>query len=121
MWLGSRYATQPNIIWNLGGDTVADTDAIRAVWRSMAAGLSAGDGGTHLISFHPYGGKSSTTYWSQTEPFLSFNELQSGHTRDSANYNMVAADYARSPAKPIIDFEPNYENIPNGLNPANPP
>ena len=121
LWLGNRYASQPNIIWNLGGDTVADTDAIRAVWRSMAAGLAAGDGGTHLITFHPFGGKSSTTYFPQTEPWMAFNELQSGHTRDSANYNLVASDYAKSPAKPIEDAEPNYENIPNGLNPSNPP
>jgi predicted esterase len=121
LWLGTRYANQPNIVWNLGGDWPADTDSIRATWRAMAAGLEAGDGGTHLLTFHPYGGKSSTTYWPQTEPWLTFNELQSGHTRDSANYNLVAADYARTPAKPIIDAEPNYENIPNALNPDNPP
>lgn len=121
LWLGTRYASQPNIIWNLGGDWPATTSDVLDIWRALAAGLQAGDGGMHLITFHPFGGKSSTTYWPQTESWLAFNEVQSGHTRDSASYNMVASDYARSPAKPVLDAEANYEDIPNGLNPANPP
>ncbi|MDB5321885.1 MAG: Glucose/arabinose dehydrogenase, beta-propeller fold, partial [Phycisphaerales bacterium] len=70
LWLGSRYASQPNIIWNLGGDWPATTSDVLAIWRAMAAGLQAGDGGKHLITFHPFGGKSSTTYWPQSEPWL---------------------------------------------------
>ena len=119
-WLGKRYANQSNIVWVLGGDWAADTSAIKDVWRAMAAGLAAGDGGTHLITYHPRGGDSSTSYFGQGESWLAFNEIQSGHSRDSANYDLVAADYSQSPAKPTIDAEPNYENIPNNLDPTQP-
>ncbi|HEY7119341.1 MAG TPA: DUF4038 domain-containing protein [Tepidisphaeraceae bacterium] len=111
-WLGSRYANQPNIIWVLGGDWAASTSDVQAVWRSLAAGLQAGDGGTHLITYHPPGGHSSDDYFGSSESWLDFNTIQSGHTRDSANYTLIAGDYADG--KPTIDSEPNYENIPNG-------
>ena len=121
LWLGTRYASQPNIIWDLGGDWPASTSDIQAVWQAMAAGLQAGDGGTHLITYHPVGGHSSTEYFSPSDTWLAFNEIQSGHTQDSPNYNLISNDYNDSPTKPVVDAEPNYEDIPNGLNPNNPP
>jgi predicted esterase len=83
-------------------------------------GLQAGDGGAHLITFHPTGGHSSTEYFTGADTWLAFNEVQSGHTRDSANYDLVSAAYNSSPIKPVVDAEANYEDIPSGLNPANP-
>jgi hypothetical protein len=55
------------------------------------------------------------------QPWLSFNMIQSGHFIDShafsspENYELVAADYARSPTKPVLDGEPIYEDTPDAV------
>ena len=111
-FLGARYAAVPNIIWILGGDRAIKDDRHLAVMRAMAAGLRAGDGGRHLITFHPRGDMSSSQ-WLHEEPWLDFNMLQSGHCiRDKANYEMIRADYERTPVKPCFDGEPRYEDHP---------
>lgn len=110
-WLGRRYADKP-IIWILGGDRPIESDAQRAVIRAMAAGLKRGDGGRHLMTFHPMGGKSSSA-WFHADAWLDFNMLQSGHAaKDLANYAKVAADYALTPVKPCLDGEPRYDDHP---------
>ena len=48
--------------------------------RAMARGLRAGDGGAHLMTFHPPGGNSSST-WFHDEAWLDFNMRQNGHAR----------------------------------------
>ena len=110
-YLGSRYKGK-NIIWMLGGD--AHVNTYQASWDGMADGLNAGSGGANLVTFHPRGGLSSSNGYAN-DPRVQFNMLQSGHSADSANYDMIAADYALSPAKPTIDGEANYEEIPNNL------
>jgi hypothetical protein len=110
-WLGRRYREQP-IIWILGGDRPVETETHRAIWRAMAAGLRAGDGGTHLITYHPSGGRSSAEYVHQ-ETWLDFNQIQSGHAlKNKPGWKMIAADYARTPVKPCMDGEPAYEDHP---------
>jgi hypothetical protein len=37
--------------------------------------------------------------------------LQTGHTTLNRNYELVAADYARTPVKPVVDGEGGYEGI----------
>ena len=110
-YLGSRYKGK-NIIWMLGGDARINT--AQASWDAMADGLNAGSGGANLVTFHPRGGFSSSNGYAN-DPRVQFNMVQSGHSADSANYDMIAADYALSPAKPTIDAEANYEEIPNNL------
>ncbi len=112
-WLGARYAEAP-IIWILGGDRPVESDLHREIIRAMAQGLDEGDGGAHLMSFHPNGGRTSSEWW-QNEDWLDFNMLQSGHTRNRDNYTMIAADYARTPVKPCIDAEPGYEDHPSAF------
>jgi len=112
-YVGRRYAEKP-IIWILGGDRPVESDLQRAIIREMADGLREGDGGVHLRSFHPSGGYSSADWW-HDEEWLDFNMLQSGHTRNQDNYNRVAADYAREPAKPCMDAEPAYEDHPSAF------
>lgn len=108
--LGRRYRDSANVIWVLGGDRPADGKA--PVWRAMAKGVKEGDGGRHLITYHPMGGRSSSE-WFHREPWLDFNMMQSGHgERNPANWAMLLRDYARDPVKPAIDGEPNYENHP---------
>jgi len=110
-WLGRRYRDKP-IIWILGGDRNPETDAHLATIRAMAAGLARGDGGRHLMTFHPTGG-SSSAQWFQGDEWLAFNMVQSGHNeKDGPNYRMIEADYARTPTKPCMDGEPRYEDHP---------
>lgn len=112
-WLGARYAEAP-IIWILGGDRPVESDLHREIIRAMAQGLDEGDGGAHLMSFHPNGGRTSSEWW-QNGDWLDFNMLQSGHARNRDNYTMIAADYARTPVKPCIDAEPGYEDHPSAF------
>jgi hypothetical protein len=113
LWLGRRYAENA-IIWILGGDRPVENESQRDIVCAMAKGLREGDGGSHLMSFHPSGGHSSAEYW-HNEAWLDFNMLQSGHTRNKDNYTMVSADYARTPIKPCMDAEPAYEDHPSGF------
>ena len=54
-WLGRRYRNAPNIVWILGGDRPIETDTHHEIIRAMARGLRTGDGGVHLMTFHPTG------------------------------------------------------------------
>jgi hypothetical protein len=110
-WLGRRYR-DADLVWILGGDRPVETDQHRAILRATAAGLARGDGGAHLMTLHPQGDAHSGDYV-HDEPWLGFNMLQSGHAeKDKPNWRMMEKDWARVPAKPCLDAEPNYENHP---------
>ena len=110
-WLGRRYKDAP-VIWVNGGDRPVENERHRAVFRALAEGLRAGDGGAHLITFHPMGGRSSSEYV-HDEAWLDFHMMQSGHHgRNNASYRMIERDYARTPVRPVLDGEPNYEDHP---------
>lgn len=115
--LGKRYRDSP-IIWILGGDRPVETDAQREIIRAMAVGLDAGDGGAHLMTFHPPGGMTSSSLF-HTEEWLDFNMYQTGHNADRNNGPRIRADYDLQPVKPIVDGEPGYEDHPNGFKPEN--
>ena len=65
------------------------------------------------MTYHPPGGTSSSR-WLHGEAWLDVNMLQSGHGsgRDTPAWEMVAADYRATPARPVLDGEPNYEDHP---------
>src|SRR4051812_25421857 len=110
-WLGRRYR-DAGIIWILGGDRPVETDGHRAILNAMARGLRSGDGGAHLITLHPPGGNSSST-WFQAEEWLDFNMRQNGHVAEfTGRYDQTSADYDRTPTKPVLDGEPIYEDHP---------
>ena len=126
-FLANRYKNIPNIIWLNGGD-IKGTDST-AVWNSIGKSLRLNDS-NHLITFHPFG-RTQSSMWFHNENWLDFNMFQSGHRRydqdDSAlgygqdNYKYVQTDYSLNPVKPVIDGEPSYEGIPQGLHdPAEP-
>ncbi|AZN39806.1 glycoside hydrolase family 140 protein [Paenibacillus albus] len=118
-WLGERYKDRTNIIWVLGGDRPLHTGLHFDVNRSLAAGLSEGDGGSNLITFHPCGNTSSSLHL-HNESWLDFNMIQSGHhAQVRVNYGHVSADYAKTPAKPTLDAEPCYEDHPINFKEAN--
>lgn len=104
-FLGRRYRDKP-IIWILGGDRPADVTA--EIWTELAAGLKAGDGGRHLMTYHPFGGGHSSTTFHYSD-WLDFNMIQSGHNPTSHNYTRIQIDYNLRPPKPCMDGEPAYE------------
>jgi hypothetical protein len=110
-WLGRRYK-DAGVIWIVGGDRPIATDVHREIIRAMARGLRTGDGGTHLITFHPPGGQSSAT-WFHEEDWLDFNMRQNGHVAEfTGRYDQTRVDYDRTPVKPVVDGEPIYEDHP---------
>lgn len=117
-WIGARYADRPNIIWINGGDrpeTRNGVDDAIEIWRSLARGLRESIGSDALMTYHPSGGASSSTIF-HADDWLDLNMWQSGHSMvDTPVWNMIAADYARQPVKPVLDGEPNYED--HAINP----
>jgi hypothetical protein len=121
-FLARRHREHANIVWVLGGDAKGNEQL--ETWRLLGRTLRAEDPG-HLITFHPFGRMQSST-WFHGEPWLDFNMFQSGHRRydqdtDSPkrfgedNWRYVLDDYAKEPPKPVLDGEPSYEGIPQGL------
>lgn len=111
-WISQRYASHDNIIWINGGDR--KPEGTEHIWRALALGLRDGDGKTdRLMTFHPQGYRSSSTDFHHEE-WLDFNMLQTGHSSTSVEHiaGMVRKDYALTPAKPVLDGEPLYENHP---------
>ncbi len=114
-WLGRRYKDKA-VLWILGGDRPIDNDGQRATVRAMARGLRQGDGGAHLRTFHPPGGSGSTR-WVGDEDWVDFHLRQNGHAPEfTGRYDQTAADFARTPPKPVIDGEPIYEDHPVSFN-----
>jgi len=114
-WLGQRYKDKP-IIWILGGDRPIENDTHREIIRAMARGLKKGDGGRHLMTFHPTGGRTSSE-WFHDDDWLDFNMHQTGH-RDRGSWQSIEKDYNRSPTKPVLDGEPLYEDHPINFDPV---
>lgn len=113
-FLGKRYRDAP-IIWILGGDDNPKNDRERAIIEAMAQGLAEGDGGRHLMTFHPRGPGLSSDYFHKAD-WLDFNMFQSSHgARDHDNGVFAEHDYSLEPAKPTVDGEPRYEGIPVGF------
>ena len=125
-----RYHDCPHIIWIVGGDVRGDAaaDVFRRMGRLMKA-----DRPDRLVTYHPFG-RTSSSLWFHEEDWLDFNLFQSGHRRydqvsmqewddntaregwfgeDSWKY--VERDRGRTPAKPVLDGEPSYEWILQGL------
>ena len=117
-WLGERYKDN-GIIWILGGDRSVNTEEHKEILRAMARGLIKGDGGKHLITFHPNGGQGSSK-WFHGDEWLSFNMRQNGHgTEFTGRYDNTKRDYDLEPTKPVIDGEPIYEGHPISFNAKN--
>jgi hypothetical protein len=114
-FIGKRYAGH-SIIWVLGGDRL--TEGVEKVWRAMARGIAIGATGREsyegvMMTFHPRGGGTSSTAF-HDDAWLDFNMQQTGHglAAETQSWARIAADYAKSPIKPVIDGEPLYEDHP---------
>ena len=110
-WLGRRYR-DAGLVWILGGDRPVENEGHKAIIRAMAKGLRKGDGGAHLMTWHPTGG-SSSAQWFHNDDWLDFNMRQNGHVAEfTGRYDQTRADYDRTPVKPVLDGEPIYEDHP---------
>ena len=126
-FLAERYGKRPNIIWIIGGDIEGDVKP--EVWERLAQTIRFSDP-NHLMTFHPRG-RTTSARWFNSRPWLDFNMFQSGHRRygqrmgnkdypipegteeDSWMYVDSATNFL--PLKPVLDGEPSYEDIPQGL------
>ena len=114
-FVGRRFGRK-GVIWILGGDRTATgvEETCNALARGVAMGISGReDYDAFLMSFHPRGGESSST-WFHNAPWLDFNMQQDGHGApgQSRSWEKIATDYARAPTKPVLDGEPLYEDHP---------
>jgi hypothetical protein len=130
-FLAERYKNAPNIIWFIGGDVRGDVKT--DIWITLAKTIRAIDG-NHLMTYHPRGRTCSST-WFNNEDWLDFNMFQSGHRRygqrkgdgdytiaentEEDNWRYVESAQKMTPLKPVIDGEPSYEDIPQGLHDFN--
>lgn len=124
-FLAERYRDRPNIIWLNGGDVFAMDKT--ETWSMLGRSIKQHDP-DHLMTFHPIG-RTNSSWTFHNAPWLDFNMFQSGHrsytldpdARGEDNWSYAEEDWARSPARPTIDGEPSYENIPDGLHRADVP
>jgi hypothetical protein len=114
-FMGKRFGKK-GVIWILGGDRPADQTA--TIWRSMARGIAIGVNGKEdyqglTMGFHPNGGATSSR-WFHDDSWLTVNMQQTGHgLADTVKcWERIAADYNRTPVKPVMDAEPLYEDHP---------
>jgi hypothetical protein len=120
-FLAKRYKHKPNIVWLNGGDTHADMATM--AWQSLGKTIKGIDP-DHLMTFHPFG-RTDSSWTFHNASWLDFNMFQSGHqsyaqdttpcARGEDNWKYIVDDWGRSPARPSIDGEPSYENMPHGL------
>ena len=130
IFLASRYKDYSNIIWVLGGDIKAETDDFQNIYRKLGTYLKSATP-DKLITFHPFG-RCSSTMWFPEDDWIDFNMFQSGHRRYD-QCNLGAWDDTGNPSyygednwkyvihdqsisnKPVLDAEPSYEWIIQGL------
>lgn len=132
-FLAQRYGARPNIVWIIGGDIQGDVKP--EVWDALARSIKEVDK-SHLMTFHPRGRTTSARWWAKA-PWLDFHMFQSGHRRygqrmgnkeypipdgtEEDVWMYVDSVRKHTPAKPVLDGEPSYENIPQGLHFADEP
>jgi hypothetical protein len=110
-YLGKRYKDKP-IVWILGGDRNIANDEVLEIWRNMAAGLKAGDGGNHLITYHPRGASSSSASLHHEDWWISICTRVVHDKHFNQVYRYANHDRRLNPTKPTLDGEPAYEDIP---------
>ena len=126
-FLGERYKNKPNIIWMIGGDILGDKGT--ASWDALARAIRKADS-NHVMTFHPRG-RTTSARWFADREWMDFHMFQSGHRRygqrngdgdytikdntEEDNWRYVDLTWEGNEVKPVIDGEPSYEDIPQGL------
>lgn len=115
-YIGARYKNNA-IVWVMGGDRNIEDQNDRDIIEAMAGGIKKGDGGKHLMTFHPTGARSSSEFFKDAA-WIDFHMSQTGHSKESKNYKFNLKNRALSPVHPHVDGEPRYEDHPNEFNPG---
>lgn len=126
-FLAERYKDKPNVIWMIGGDCRGDKGT--ESWDALARAIKSIDK-NHVMTYHPRGRTASATWFNDRE-WLDFNMFQSGHRRygqrngdgdytikdntEEDSWRYVDLSQEKKPLKPVLDGEPSYEDIPQGL------
>jgi len=126
-FLANRYKDRPNIVWIMGGDIQGDVHP--EVWDTLARSIKAIDK-NHIMTFHPRG-RHTSARWFNDRDWIDFHMFQSGHRRynqrmgnayypieegtEEGSWMYVDSTWTRKPIRPVIDGEPSYEDIPQGL------
>jgi hypothetical protein len=113
-----------NVIWVLAGEYNMYNYGGFGLpfWRDLGAMVKREDPYRRIVSVHPtppgWAGGADAPQWStgdvlHSEPWLDYNQSQTGHGRwrNEMIPLVIAADYARKPAKPTLVTEPWYEFI----------
>jgi len=113
-----------NVIWVLGGEYNMNNYGGLGLqfWKDLGILVRSEDPYGRIIGTHPtppgWQGGAEAPQWStgevlHAEPWLDYNQSQVGHGkwRNEMIPSVVAADYARRPAKPVVVTEPWYEFI----------
>ncbi|MFC2124321.1 glycoside hydrolase family 140 protein [Bacteroidota bacterium] len=121
--LGQRYKNRDHVIWSACGeyekvhfyrdeqekmveDYSSPTEEEISFVRQIALGLEAGHGGKNLMTIHPVFTSSKHFH---NDPWLDFNQQQTwGNV--IPNIDRIFSDYNITPAKPVFNGEPGYEN-----------
>lgn len=128
-WLAEHFKNRKNIIWIIGGDIKGDL--YYDIWDTLGNTIKSLNPDA-LMTFHPFG-RTLSSDWFHDAPWLDFNMFQSGHRRYNQkmkaegedddtrldigqdNWRYVEKAYQKTPIKPVLDGEPSYESIPQGL------
>ncbi|MBN1123751.1 MAG: glycoside hydrolase family 140 protein [Sedimentisphaerales bacterium] len=121
-FVGKRFREYDNIIWIIGGDRAAPTDASRAIWRALARGITIGAAGKEdysktLMTYHTSGPGASWWFFND-EKWLDIRACQSGHGRSSFNWQFIQIGYSIKPIKPVLDLETAYPGFRHGRPPT---
>jgi hypothetical protein len=107
-WVAQRYRNAPNVMWAFVTE-VPIADHLPII-HELAAGVQSGDGGTHLITYHPDPVRPALSSGEiHTEPWLAFNTIQTWAYFEGI-WGMVTRDYARPHPKPVVMAEGAYED-----------
>ncbi len=132
-FLARRYKDRKNIIWVIGGDIQGNIKT--EVWDTLARTIRSIDP-NHAMTYHPRG-RHTSAQWFNDREWLDFNMFQSGHRRygqrmgnkdypipdntEEDSWMYVDSAWSYKPIKPVLDGEPSYENIPQGLHDGDEP
>ncbi|MBW6534923.1 MAG: DUF4038 domain-containing protein [Mariniphaga sp.] len=113
-----------NVIWVLAGEYNMDNNAgfDLGFWKELGEMVKNEDPWTRIVSLHNtppfWDGGAEAPQWStgevlHNEPWLDYNQSQSGHGKYANEMIpvIIEKEYKRKPAKPIVVTEPWYEFI----------
>lgn len=115
-YMVARYGGN-HVVWMLGGDGQYDKE-LEQRWRTIGRGVF-GDEHPGLVTTHPQGGSWIGDLY-QNEDWMDLIGYQSSHSKFEKTVNWInqgpmARGWDKLRPRPIINLEPNYEQINDGI------